>query len=303
MHPTLQHVERVEELLQRQSNDTPYDFQRLFRADGFWARRASQKRFRLLKRIDESLRALLWPAERVVFMTSGVLYSFWESYFFGLPMYYLNRRALVLTDMRLILLQIDRRRRPRELRSHILLRAIKSLKRTILGNTGLRLNSGKKFTIAYIPRADRRALVDTFKNAQSSPARETSAEGLEHLCPYCYVPVEGRPLQCPKCNGSYKSAKKAGLLSLLFPGLGDIYLGHLRFAILEVAVALLIWIAVLIPDPEAPATVAERVVLGLFVVAIVHGIDAVSTWHVARKGHYPAHNATGHRPITASTAV
>lgn len=37
----------------------------------------------------------------------------------------------------------------------------------------------------------------------------------------------GRPAACPSCRGAIKSARKAGLLSLLFPGLGDLHLGLL----------------------------------------------------------------------------
>src|SRR6266545_7678905 len=99
---------------------------------------------------------MLKPGERVAFLTSGVLYAFWEMYMYGLPMYYLNRRALILTDTRLILLQIDSRRRPKELRSQIALSAIKSVKRTGLGNTSVQLNSGTSYTIAYVPRGDRK---------------------------------------------------------------------------------------------------------------------------------------------------
>lgn len=113
MDPTLQLVERFEELLQRRHDESPYDFQTMFPTGGFFVRRASQKKVVLLKRIDEPLRAMLRPGERVAYLTSGVLHSFWESYFLGTPMYYLNRKALVLTSERLVLIQIDSRQRPK----------------------------------------------------------------------------------------------------------------------------------------------------------------------------------------------
>lgn len=298
MHPTLQYVERVEELLQRESTDTPYDFQNLFQADGYWARRIAQVRLHLLKQIDEPLRALLGPTERVLFITWGALYSPWESYFFGLERF-LNHWAVVVTNSRLVLLQIDLAGRPGELRSHILLRAIETVEHTVLGKTRIHLYSGKRYT-ANIRSRDRKVLVATVRNARASAVGETTAEGIEHLCPYCYVRVDGHPLQCPECGGSFKSAKKAGLLSLMFPGLGDIYIGHWRFGILEIIVAVLIWIVVLLPDPQTPLTAVEHLLAGLFVIAFVHGIDAISTWHVARKGHYPAHGVSEPRPVNAA---
>lgn len=303
MHPTLRLVERVEELLQRQTDDAPYDYKSLFPVEGFWARRASQKKLGFLKRIDESLRAMLWPGERVLFLTSGVLHAFWESYLFGLPMYYLNRRALALTTERLILLQIDSRRRPRELRSHVVLRAVDNLSRSILGNSRLRLKSGKTYTIAYVPRRDRKTLVAMIREWQQRASRESAAQTLEHLCPHCYVSVDGHPVQCPQCGGAFKSPRKAGLLSLVFPGLGDIYIGHLRFAILEILVAALIWLGVLLPDPQAPMTAAERLVAALMVFTFVHGGDGIGTWYVARKGHHPDKPSLATRAAGATTAA
>jgi len=286
MHPTLQNVDRVEELLQRQTNDLPYDYKSLFPVDGFWAKRASQKRLAFLKRIDDELRALLWPGERVAFLTSGVLVSFWESYFLGLPMYYLNRRALILTNERLILVQIDSRRRPRELRSQVLLRAIGKVGSTLLGNVTLRLEAGKQYTIAYMPRRDRRALIGLTATMRGQATKTGAAEAIEHLCPHCYVVVADHPVECPSCHGAFKSSKTAGLRSLLFPGLGDIYLGHWRFAIFEILVTSFFWLSVLLPD-ETRAD-RDRLAGAIVVFLLFHVPDAIATRYVARQGHYPS---------------
>lgn len=40
---------------------------------------------------------------------------------------------------------------------------------------------------------------------------------------------------CPSCEAGFKSANTATLLSLAFPGIGDFYLGHLRFALMEMS--------------------------------------------------------------------
>jgi hypothetical protein len=299
MHPTLSRADRVEELLQGQPDDSPYDYKSLFPTDGYWARRRSQKKLAFLKRIDEPLRAMLWPGERVVFLTSGVLYSFWESYFLGLPMYYLNRRALILTNERLILLQIDSRRRPRELRSQVPLRAIEELSRTGLGNTKIRLQAGGTYTIAYVPRQDRKSLVSHTEALRSRATRASAAEAIEHLCPHCYAVLADHPVTCSFCGGGLKSSTKAGLLSLLFPGLGDIYIGHWRFAVLEMAVAAIVWLGVIIPDPDAPMTASGRLTVAAFAFVFMHGVDAIGTRHVARKGHYPSGGPVRTRAISA----
>lgn len=288
MHPALENIDKVEELLQRKDDGLPYEYAAMFPVDGFWSKRASQKRLKLLKRIDEPLRALLWPDERVTYLTPGVLYSFWESYFFGLPMYFLNRRALVLTNERLILIQIDSSHRPRELRSHVPLAAVARIGRTFFGNTTLKLKAGKSYTVAYVPRRDRRALVDLGRQNLAKATHASSAEAIEHLCPHCYVTVPGHPLQCPKCGGAFKSATKAGLLSLLFPGLGDIYIGHWRFAIFEILVAGYLWLAVIGGALDELVPGLDVALVGVAIVFLfMHGADAISTWYVARKGHHP----------------
>lgn len=289
MHPALGSVWKVEELLQREPDGLPYDYATIFPVNGFFVKRASQKKLVLLKGIDEQLRALLWPGERVVYLTSGVFFSFWESYFFGLPMYYLNRRALVLTTERLVLIQIDSSRKPRELRDQVPLRAIARFGRTLLGNTTIKLKAGKAYSVAYVPRRDRAALVGLGQRHQATATRDSTTNAIEHLCPHCYVAVSEHPLECPNCRGRFKSAAKAGLLSFLFPGIGDIYLGHWRFAILEMIGAGFLWLVVATSLADDTMPLSEKLPILAAMVLFVHGADAISTRHVALKGHYPEH--------------
>ncbi len=57
--------------------------------------------------------------EGVEFVSWGIEYALLEYYFMGFWAYSLNRRAVVLTDQRILLLQIDSRRRVRELKSEV----------------------------------------------------------------------------------------------------------------------------------------------------------------------------------------
>ena len=89
------------------------------------------------------------------------------------------------------------------------------------------------------------------------------------------------------------------MLSLLFPGLGDFYLGHRLFALVEMFGAGFLWCVLVIvpllargqPDPET----GEPLVLGAaywgtvaFPLSFAHIVDAFMTRHFARKGHHPA---------------
>jgi len=287
MHQMLVTVERFDELVQRGQDATPYDYRTMFPADGFWARRASRKRLILLKRIDEQLRAMLWPGERVVFLTSGALHSFAESYLVGGVVYYVNRRAIVLTTERIILMQVDGRGQPRALRSQVLLPSIASFARTGLGNTVLRLADGAKYVFARVRRRDRKALVELTPLATARATAPATGAGLEHLCPRCFKVLHDQPLECPHCGGGLKSPRKAAVLSLLFPGLGNIYLGNRGMGAFELVVGALIWLANL----TTPGVLASPEVLlstALVILLFVHGIDAAATVHIARKGYYPA---------------
>jgi hypothetical protein len=86
------------------------------------------------------------------------------------------------------------------------------------------------------------------------------------------------------------------LRSFLFPGLGDLYLGHRAVAVFEMLGAVLVWlhlvVAPLIGAPDADGNVVKMDVVNwvnaIVVLAIIHGIDAAATRHFALKGHHPA---------------
>ena len=68
-------------------------------------------------------------------------------------------------------------------------------------------------------------------------------QGRENLCPRCFVQVSGFPRRCRHCRQGFKSAKKAGWLTVLFPGLGNFYLKNRLSGFLEFSGALMVWMA------------------------------------------------------------
>ncbi len=290
MHPTLSQASNFRDLIALEGHDAPYVYSAVFPSSTFRERSASRKRFKLLQRVDEELRAMLHEGERIYFRTSGVTVSFWESYFLGLIMYYINRRAIVLTSERIMLLQINSQRKPRELRAQIQYPAIAKVKRTLLGYTKLRFQRGKPLVFTYIPKTDRKVLAEVIERTQREQASlESGTSTIEDLCPHCYQVVSGRPLICPHCNKRFKSAARAGWLSLIFPGLGDFYIGHRKFAIVEIVVASLVWLIFLVPDPSVKSLTGAQLAVGaLFIIVVFHGFDALATWYIARRGIYPA---------------
>jgi hypothetical protein len=213
--------------------------------------------------------------------------TFWESYFLGWIVFYLNRRALVLTDRRILLIQIDSKGRPKQLLSQIRYGAMKEVKKSFLHGTVVRLRNGKSRSFAGVPRADRRFLTELVSRVQAIRSGDQETQSIEELCPHCHEVAQIGSPGCSNCGGAFKVPKRAGMLSLLFPGFGDIYLGHRTLAAFEILVVAVIWMGALLPDPEYPLTGLGFVILAAFLVIFIHVPDAVGTWYIARMGLYP----------------
>lgn len=298
---TIQKARNFTELLKIEKTSSPYEFATLFPGDGFLARRRSVRRFKLLKKIDERLQGVLLPGERVIFITTGTTMSIMEQFFVGLVAYYLNKRAIIFTTERILLLQVDSRNRPQDLLSQISYVEISALSSTWQGICRILLRNGKKLKFLKVPRSDRKFLHKFLGELLQANAGSggSSAQALQHLCPRCYKVVPGHPAQCPACLQKFKSARLAAILSFVFPGIGDFYLGHRKIAVLEMIGGAFLWLMlVLVPiidgglvDLETGQMMALDEVYWItagLMIAGVHGLDAAMTHFFARKGHYPA---------------
>lgn len=292
---------RFQDLLAPDVAPSPYDFQTLFAGEGWLARRRSKRRFQLLKKLDPRIRPILRPEERVFFVTAGTTVSLAEHFFVGWAAYYLNRRALVFTTQRILLVQIDSRKRPRDLVSQLRYEQIASVSSTWNGICQVKLHRGLKLKFQGVARAERKFLHQFLSDiVQPRTGAETSETNhLEHLCPKCFAVVPGHPPSCSACGAPFKSAGRAALLSAIFPGLGDLYLGHRGFALLELFGSAFLWFVLVIAPLVAGGVIDEQtgellpidssywITVGI-VVALAHTIDATMTHHFARKGHHPA---------------
>jgi hypothetical protein len=295
MSSLLQSATDYEALLRVRDPRLPYRFDRIFQAEGLWARRLARRRLELLRRLEADLARMLEPGEQVEYVSWGIEYSFVEAYFLGIWHYLLNRRAVVLTDRRILLLQIDSRRRLRDLKYQVRLDAIRRFARRSFGYLCFELHGKKKVVLTGLPRADRKALrarIEERLQPDAGAQRPADGGGKQNLCPHCYRPVQGLPEQCGACRGAFKSGARAGWLSLALPGLGDLYLGHHLLGVFEILGALCAWALVLTAlwpvQPEEPAGTGALLLVSAFVFAAVHGVDGLITRHTGRKGLYPA---------------
>lgn len=300
---TVASAQKYEDLLGAGVESSPYEYATLFKGDGFFGRQRAKNRLKLLKQIDPKVRYILERGERIFFVTRGTTVSATEHFFVGWISYWLNMRALVFTSRRILLLQIDSRGRPLELVSQLPYASIASVKSTWSRSCSVRLLNKETLAFQYVPRADRKFAVEFLADiVQLTNAPFEQQRGVEHLCPHCFVFVPLRPAECPKCKGRFKSASMAGVLSLLFPGLGSWYLGNRKFALIEVAGTAALWFFVVAVrrigtfDLRAALNEREYWIIAGIVLLLVHVTDGIITRHFGLKGHYP----TGIAPIPAT---
>lgn len=283
MDALLQSAERAEHLSALDDPRSKYVFSKIFESSGWGAKRRNKHRLKLLQNLDADLQRMLHDGERVLAVTAAQEYSFVESYFMGLWAYVLNRRALVLTNERMLVLQVDWRGRLSQLKAQIRYAAIAKLGGKLMGQLKVACARGRTLAFTQIPRASReplRALIEE-RRAAGQPA---SFGGLEYLCPSCYAAIAELVPDCPKCRSCFKSASKARALSFVFPGLGDLYLGHRALGCFEILGALALWsiFALAIAQAESVADAAIVFAFGLG----FNALDAWVTGHTASKGLY-----------------
>lgn len=291
MEAILSSASQPSDLLNISDSNIPYRFDQIFSATGFGARRLAKNRLKLMKEIDPHVQAFLSEGEKVQFVSWGVEYSFVEQYLMGLWAHLINRRALVFTDRRILMIQISSRRKVLDLKTQLRYQAIDEFAKRTFGYIGFVLRNGKKLNLTGIPRKDRKAIKTLVSERLSATRADAPGLGIENLCPKCGNKVMGYPGRCNQCTQAFKSANRAGWLSLAFPGLGDLYLGHRWLGITEILGALFVWGAIAVPfalttfSEGGPWIVSAGVASGIFV--FVHGTDCWITRRVGFKGIYP----------------
>ena len=242
-------------------------------ADGFFGRRTKARRAKLLAGIEGVLLEALAPGETIRYVARGCRYFLGEYWFGGGAAYYHNMTALVLTDRRLLLVQIDRRGRPGDIKNQVQLAAIRGAGRSFLSGWRIRLADGTRLSFVALRAADRKRLQALLPTCDGPKAAEPS---LEHLCPACLRAVPGKVGVTATCRsrpaGSRSATPRRRRASRRGAGLGDLYLRHHLFGALEFLGSMLMLgvglalVAEAIANPEPSSAVAAAFVLLLLVV-------------------------------------
>ena len=282
MSPVVRRALRFQDLLAIQGGDGPYVFTRMFRESDRGEIRQSWRHFKLLKHVDGTVRDIVEAPEKVVFITEGRGFAFWEQWVLGW------RRAVVLTGSRAIFLQLDARRRPRPLHRQLAYGAIVRINEDRPGRVEVETRGGDTLELRGLRRVDRALVTEALRSGAKAEGDARAVSGIERLCPHCHTGLSGRPRACPRCLKRFRSAWLSAFFSLMIPGLGNHLMGFRGFAVLELLTAVSIWAAYLFgPEMWGMSGVRSALHPG-WIFGVVHGADAVLTWSVARSGVFLA---------------
>ena len=258
---------------------------------GVYKSRQNKFKVKVLKAVADILEKILRDGETVMRIGKGAAYYPIELVFGNgwLTMYY-NYYAIVCTDQRVLLVNIDYRiRHFTHYLFQIRYEEIKKVKQGSLW-TSLMLYriKGKRrifmFVKRYLVKEIRQFIMDKKSSIQGV---EHQQDPLENLCPSCFVPLGKGLISCPQCRVHFKEPKKAFFRSLLLPGLGDMYLGHTLLGLLELLGAVVVWavvIALVLSGEEGTLFMA------LFLLVFYNLLDGLFAYHMGKKGYMLAKN-------------
>ena len=234
----------------------------------------------MLRKAEPVLRRALGPLEVVRFVTNGARQLAWGLVTAGSMNPLTNRATFVLTDKRVLLIHTDSKQRPRLFANQLPLERI----RTVTGRHSYAfIRAGREQLMFH---GSKRGEVKYLRGLLEST--HTEEGGWQNLCPRCFAGSDDAPTSCERCGEEFKNPRKAALRSLLFPGLGDFYLGYRGYALLEMLGATLLWglfVTVLVPAVRARGFSGVLIALPVLVFAVLlHGGDAILTRAKARSG-------------------
>jgi hypothetical protein len=231
METLLQSATQAEELRTLGDASGRYDYPRIFEAPGWLANRRNRKRLRILKQLDASLDRILHAGERVIGVAAGVELT---------RPRLRNTRLLVFMTVRLLILwpsTLSYRLGP--LANQIRWGALERASLGILGDSVCLqvresrslFGDGEEFRFGRLRFGGAERVESVLEIARRTPRCYVDAQ--EHLCRHCFEPSVELLARCRKCRGTFKSGSRALLLTALFPGLGELYLGYWGLACLE----------------------------------------------------------------------
>jgi hypothetical protein len=259
---------------------------------GVRSRRVEKRQRSLLAKIGQHIRPFLAPGERILLITTACSpASFLEQYTAGFAIYYLKRALLVFTDRRVFHVPTRANFRYRESIARILYGDCKEVRQRG-GRLTFVYKSGKKETFLYPARPERRKIKVLFRTLSLNGPSSQNGQRI-HLCPRCTAELIPDRYLCPQCHLAFKSYERAKWISIVYPGGGYFYTGHLVLgvfdglteAVLSLGLLGALW-AWIKGEPGAGQRVIVFGVVLMFekIVSVYHSLHFVKEFIPAEKG-------------------
>ena len=303
-------AERLREWKFSLDSDIAYDLPSMFPVlDGWGAKGAVKKKHQLIKQLEPTLKRMLRPGEKVLYVARGIQSHLVEQYFMGIWAHMINQTAFVLTNARLLILQINGKGKPKHSFWMIYYSQIKTFKANWVGTVNVKLRDGKSYAFTGFPRADRKAMPEVFEKSLEV-YRERGfdppvTQSRENLCTHCMNRVPKAEYTCGNCGATYWSPTELSLRSLAFPSWGDFLMGHWAFATVELLGYVVLWcvIVAVVAGSADQGNLLVGIVFALFLLAATHVPDAILTYFVGKKGLNPKQGPTDSDAHTSAGAI
>jgi len=279
--------DRIRQRLLSLQKPEAYDWGSLFpKTDGMGAAADIKRRVRMLASVEPRLDTLLYPGERIEFVTKGMLNSWAEQYFMGIWSMLINQTLFLFTNYRVIQISADSKGRAKTMMWQIpYARMQKYGAGTFSGSVSFKLGNGGALRFSGVPHKDRKQLKSLVAGkldlAGQGQLEFPSHADRDPLCCRCATPISRKTRSCAECGDEFINPIVPAIMSLIVPGVGDFYLGHRVMGVFELlgfAVVLLFAVGIVITDGLAALPIA------LIVVVIANAFDGAMTLHIARKG-------------------
>jgi hypothetical protein len=208
-------------------------------------------KLKIVRAVHDLLRnKILQADEQVMRLARGIAYYPFEiPYANGLLTMLSNYYAIVCTNRRLLLINIDcRTSHPTRYIHQFPYGEIARVGRGLFRSSLIiKSTSGRKWHFTTVRRNLGQAATEFIRQMSRAEAGTTPTSTAHwQLCPACHTPLPAKLDSCPHCAVSFKKPTEAMLRSLILPGLGSLYLAHLPLGGLELAGYLAVWSAAVV---------------------------------------------------------
>jgi DNA-directed RNA polymerase subunit RPC12/RpoP len=206
---------------------------------------------KIIKAVHDILTTkVLRENEQVKKLAKGITYYPFEiPYANGLLTMLSNYYAIVCTDQRLLLVNIDNRiNRPTRYIFQVPYNEISNVSRSAsLSSLIIESKTGRSWNFTTVRRDLAKSLRDFIsEKSKEEPTGPQKDNAHGQLCPACFTLLPGGLTACSQCSAPFKKPTEAMVRSLVLPGLGHIYLSYLPLGIMEMTGYLAVWLLALV---------------------------------------------------------